>query len=74
MKKYRPLARIVTAELPSPRLITIRSENVAFLDIAFTAGDRLLLLATPTSYQVSYGAWEAFAIMAKFLADVVATR
>jgi hypothetical protein len=53
-KKYRPLARLVTAKLPSPRFFTIRRENVAFFSIAFTTSEHFRLFATPTPCLFDY--------------------
>src|SRR5216684_916193 len=53
-KKYRPLARLITAKLPNPRFFTIRCENVTFFDIAFTTSKHFALFATPTPCLFSY--------------------
>jgi hypothetical protein len=73
-KKYRPLARLFTVKLSSPRFFTIRRENVAFFDIAFTTSEHFRLFATPTPCLFGYRAWRAFTVMTKFRTDMASTR
>jgi hypothetical protein len=73
-KNYGPLARLVTAKLPSPRFFTIHRENFGFFGIAFTTREHFRPFATPTPCLLGYWAWWAFAIMAKFWTVMVSTR
>ena len=70
----RPLAQITAIELPNPRFLTMRADNVTFLVFTRTTGKLLSLLATPASRQISYSARCAFTVVANVLADMILTK